>query len=99
MKIKYKLWECTLVIGKYENGNTAIRLLDVTDGVPVSVATVNVAEKLPKDEVYIKDYSENEGMVECLKKAGVLGKLISTRLMGYSTVGKYKLTTKLKTQH
>ena len=56
-------------------GSKAIYLVDAADGEPVATATVNVegvSEKLPDREVLIKDYSENEGMLEALARAGLV---------------------------
>lgn len=56
-------------------GARAIYLVDAADGEPVATATVNVegvSEKLPDREVLIKDYSENEGMLEALARAGLV---------------------------
>ena len=52
---------------KYRNGQTAIQLFDMGDGFPFAMATVCVEDHLlNSDEVAIKDYSENEGILESL---------------------------------
>lgn len=51
---------------KYLNGRTAIQLISVEDNMPYCVATVNVDVPLEENEVAIKDYSENEGMLDFL---------------------------------
>src|SRR5690606_13888910 len=71
--VQYKEWPCRLKYGFYEdNGRIAIQLIHVETGELVSVATVNLPVKLRHDEVLIKDYSENEGMLEALVNAGVV---------------------------
>ena len=56
-----------------ENKRTALRLLDLTDGFPVATATVNISDvELKENEVLIKNYSENEGMLEALESAGIV---------------------------
>jgi hypothetical protein len=72
IQVLYKGWECDLDFGKYGNGQTAITLFDLEDGEPVSTATVAVRDSIGSNEVVIKDYSENEGMLEVLQKAGVV---------------------------
>ena len=53
----------------YENGRRAIRLIHADDGDVVATATVNLPDKpLGDDEVLIKTWSENEGMLEFLTK-------------------------------
>lgn len=83
--MKYKNWECELQIGYYENGNTAIQLLDKEDYGLIATATMNLGDKLPENQAYIKDYSENEGMLEALKKAGIINNIIGYKSSGYIT--------------
>lgn len=60
-------YEVYLSFGAYRNGRTAIELLDANDGFPVMVATVNLDNAhLTGDEIIIKDYSENEGVLDFL---------------------------------
>jgi len=71
--IRFGDWQCSLSFCCYGNDRTAIRLLDVADGSPVAVATVNIPEaELGDNEVIIKDYSENEGILDSLVAAGVV---------------------------
>ena len=57
----------SIKLGKYANGRTSINLMDVEDNQPYAVASVNLPDVLLLDnEVLIKDYSENEGMLEFL---------------------------------
>lgn len=51
----------------YSNGRPALELLDAEDDLPFAVATVNLPDVLLGDnEVLVKDYSENEGMLDFL---------------------------------
>ena len=55
----------TVQWGRYPNGRVAIQLVD-EEG-PVATATVNVPEAdLAADEVCIKDYGENAGVLDLL---------------------------------
>lgn len=57
--------------GRYPNGRVAIRLLDAEG--PYATATVNVAKAdLATDEVIVKDYAENAGMLFLLQEMGVV---------------------------
>jgi hypothetical protein len=58
--------------GKYGNGQNSIQLFDINDGMPWAVASVAIDQPLQPDEVAVKDYSENEGILETLFKAGVV---------------------------
>jgi hypothetical protein len=85
-KIKFKHWDCRLYFGMYRDGTSAIVLYPCDDvemsGPPVAVATVSMPNvRLEVGEVIIKDYSENEGMLSSLVKAGVVtdtGKVIES---------------------
>jgi hypothetical protein len=56
-----------LEFAKYANGQTAIRAYDASDGMPFMTITVCIEDGLLKeDEVAIKDYSENEGILNTL---------------------------------
>jgi hypothetical protein len=68
MKIKFNEFNCNIVFDKYQNNNRiAVMLKDVIDNDVVAFASVNLPfEPLENDEVAIKTYSENEGMLKCL---------------------------------
>lgn len=74
MNIKFHNYNCILVKKFYAHGNrVALSLIDEDDGEPIATCTVNLPnESLRDDEVLIKDYSENEGILDCLVKAGVV---------------------------
>ena len=74
IRIKFNQWDCLLLRSSvYGNGRTALVLIDYHDKEPVAVATVNLPHvPLAKDEVIIKDYSENEGMLQALVDAGIV---------------------------
>ena len=63
--------DCTVQKRYYPNGRVALSLVD-EEG-PVATATVNLPdEPLGKNQVLIKDYAENAGMLEALVAAGVV---------------------------
>lgn len=70
-EIQFKEWACLLEMGTYVNGGVAMRLVDAEDGGPVATATVWL-DGLAPDEVAIKNYSENEGMMGALMGANVI---------------------------
>jgi len=54
-------------LGKYANGRTRINLIDDSDNEPYCTATTDLPNVLLLDnEVFIKDYSENEGVLDFL---------------------------------
>jgi hypothetical protein len=90
--IQYKNWNCNVLFHTYqENGNTAIQLVDARDGQPIATASVNLSTPLAQDEVYIKNYSENEGVLEALVEGGILSPPISYSQTGFVTVPRCKI--------
>lgn len=69
--INFAGFECNFQLHEYVNGGTAITLVDANDGMPVATASLWIGN-LFHDEIAIKDYSENEGMVEALLEAGLI---------------------------
>jgi hypothetical protein len=54
---------------RYINDRPVIQLISKKSGEPYLVATVNIPEiELESDEVLIKDYSENEGVLDFLEQ-------------------------------
>lgn len=80
-QIKFKSWNCKLEKTQYRNGRTALELVafendeenEIYEGEPIATCTVNIPDiELEADEVCIKNYSENEGMLEILVNAGIV---------------------------
>lgn len=79
----YGTYDVHLRVGKYWNGRLAINLDDAYDDMPVATATVNVHdEELSRDEVIIKDYSENQGMLEFITRNSI-GMFVRTIVTGH----------------
>lgn len=73
LQIKFKKWNCKLAFGKYENRRVALQLIDSHDFQPIAKCTINIPElKLKKNQIVIKNYAENEGMLDSLVNAGVV---------------------------
>src|SRR5690606_10426483 len=71
----------------YGNDRPALQLIDAEDGSPIATATVNLPD-LPAgpNQVFIKDYSENEGMLAALVAEGVVKPTGQTVRSGYVEV-------------
>ncbi len=85
---KFLLGEVSVVFSKYpSSGGTAIALH--RGGVREVVASVNLKAYgypiPPQDEVWLKGWSENEGVLEALEKAGVVELTGLTIPAGYAT--------------
>lgn len=96
MKIKFKQWDCTLKIARYENDRIALILNGIFDGSRIAVATVNMPDvSALEDEIFIKDYSENEGMLKALMDAGVVSNPIDYISSGFVQIPRVKLLIKV----
>lgn len=91
--VEFNRWKCRVYKVSYAtNGRTALQLLDIADGSRIATATVNIPEvELDDDEVIIKDYSENKGILEALIQAEIIEKPIRELKLGFVTVYVCKL--------
>jgi hypothetical protein len=72
MKIRFYNEECDILFGTYSSGRISISLM-CSDGELMARATIDCPEiQLKKNEVIIKDYSENEGILSALVEYGVV---------------------------
>lgn len=79
VKIKTPYINETVVLHKesYHNGATALTATSLK-GEPFATLSVNItdssmpSQNLPKDQCYLKTWSENEGILPCLEKAGLV---------------------------
>lgn len=80
---------------KYANSKkniVALQLIDCTDQIPISTATINVPnEPLEEGEVIIKNYSENEGMYNELVRVGIISTFVRMVKLNYCDVPVCKL--------
>lgn len=73
LKMKWHGWDCILQKGRYIDNSIGILLFDAHDGEPVSKATVTMqGANLREDQIIVKDYSENEGMLDALTEIGLV---------------------------
>jgi len=95
--INFLGYKCQVIFSKYRNGRTAIRLIDTEDSSPVLTATINIPDikKLGTDEAIIKNYSENEGVLDTLIDAGYISEPIYWITTGHVS---YPVCKLLKTE-
>lgn len=73
-KVKFKQWECDVGFGTYVETNGTYLLLK-QEGEVITKATVCIPEaNLNSEEVAIKDYAENQGVLYGLIAAGIIAK-------------------------
>lgn len=76
--------EVTIQAATYRDGSTALILLD-REGEQLGVATVALDEKPARGNVFIKDWSENSGLLAALQRAGVVGPVVREVPTGFVT--------------
>jgi len=92
MEVTFLKWKCNVILGKYANSSNAIVLHSVKDGSPVATASINlVYGGLRNNEIAIKNYSENEGMLDCLVQANIISKPLRYAHAGFVTIPICKL--------
>lgn len=71
--VQFKDWQCRVQMRKYHNGQAAIQLVDANDGDAICTASVCLPDhaQLP-GWVFIKDWSENQGVLDALIAANVI---------------------------
>jgi hypothetical protein len=74
IEVNHAGYPCIVQFSRYPAGGAiAICLVHRDDYDPVAVATVNMPEvSIGENQVIIKTWSENEGILETLEQAGVL---------------------------
>ena len=78
---------------EYDNGRIALRLLLHDTGEPELTATVNMHEHdLPDGHVFIKTWSENEGVLDALIEAGVIEKPVRMVRAAFAEAAQCPLT-------
>ncbi len=71
--IEFAGCNCHLRFDQYQKGNAIAIRLESDDCMPIATATVNIPEfPLQEGQCLIKDYAENEGILQALVEAGVV---------------------------
>ena len=84
--------KCKVHIAQYSNKRIALELLDINDNTSIAIATVNLPNiDLQKDEVAIKNYSENEGILDILINAEIISKPLYSVKSGFIDIPICKL--------
>lgn len=86
-EVKFGQWNCVIKKTKYvDNDNLALVLLDKEDSSLIAYVTVNTGAKFPSDIAAVKNYSENQGMLEAITEAGLVEEVITEIPVGYVSV-------------
>lgn len=86
LKTKYSQCQAMIEWKRYGNGRIAMVLMNADTGEPEITATVNlVDDDTQPGEVAIKDYSGNEGVLDCLVRQAIVAKPHRYVVSGYVT--------------
>jgi hypothetical protein len=103
--VQFHKWTCNVGVAHYGNGRLALQLTSAVEdldddlfiGTPIATATINLPhDALADNEVFIKDYSENEGMHQALFAAGYVSEITRRVNSGYISVPVAKKTELLE---
>jgi hypothetical protein len=82
---------CKFVTNRYQNNNLALQIVDDED--VIATCTVCTGKVTDETTIAIKDYSENEGMVDFLQSLDIIEKTPTyIERSGWVTIPYYKLT-------
>lgn len=77
----------------YRDGNVSLEAFDLEDGSPWGTLTVNIPEtNINPNHVWIKDWSENAGVLDALIKSGLVKSLDITQPCGHCEAHLVELT-------
>lgn len=93
---RFRNARCRLRVEHYHNGNNALQFIDIDAGEPYLTASVNPSVPLPPDTLAVKNWSENNGVDDCLLCLGIIGDCVGKIPSGFVTIPVYKLTDKGK---
>ena len=90
--VKFNKWECNVQLSEHVGGHNALILRDINTDEVIIIASVNLKEMpMNIDEVAIKDYSENQGVLKALRKAGIVGKPVKWVRSGFVRIAICKI--------
>lgn len=89
-KIKTEYIDCECWISTehdYGNGRVALQVLDAETGAPECTASINMVDlDCPEGHAWIKDYSENAGIMAELIRHGIISEPIRSAATGFVRV-------------
>lgn len=92
----YKMDNCYFVTTHYKSSDNPALLIE-SGGEKICIASVNPDMALPRNHIAIKNWSENEGMDDFLKKIGIIENTpIYSVPSGFVLIPIYPLTEKGK---
>lgn len=92
IKVTFRQWDCEVQRVTYANGRAALLLVHGKDREPFAAATVNLPDvPLGPNEVFVKDWGENAGMLSALADAGIVRDTGARAATGYVSAAKVEI--------
>lgn len=91
----YNNRECYGQAMNYQGGELAIQVFDKETTEPMVTATVQLGHKLEKNQAFIKDYAENTGILDALRGAGIVSKIVGYATSGFTRIPLCEINTEL----
>jgi hypothetical protein len=99
VEVDFAGYHCQLLLDRYREGGLCLRLVNMDEFDRIAIATACLPDDPPPPGcIYIKDYSENQGMLQTLCHAGVItdtGERVST---GYTELAIARLAPRIEQQ-
>lgn len=82
-KLTFRNTPCTAHRGTYSGGGLRIYITEDDTNSTLFTASLNMEDRRLKDnQIIIKNYGDNVGILEALRKAGIVGETIRTASVG-----------------
>lgn len=97
-KVKEFAYAGKICFGKaleYQDGTLAIQIFEKKTLEPIATASVNLGVNLEEGLVFIKDYNENEGVLDALLSAGIVEEVITMVPSGFVQIPLCRINTEL----
>lgn len=93
MKVVFNKFNCIAILTKYSSTRqNCLKLIDEKDGCAVAVASTNVpGEYQALDEIFIKSWSENNGVRKVLIEAEIISPVLEYINIGFVKASRHKL--------
>ena len=90
--VTFRDLECVVLKGMYASGQIKLWLITARTRAQMGTATVHMpVQSVPKGHVLIRDYSENEGILQALVEGGIVSKPVNVVTVGPNSLQECQL--------
>ena len=100
LEVDFQGFRCQLLMDRFADGSLCLTLVDLDENDQIARATVAVPAHPPTPGfIYVKDYGENEGMLDALCAAGVVTDTGRRLTVGMSEVAIAQVPPSIRKQY